>query len=158
EVHAGDHLAGGGLGGRRIVGAVLGGTLLEELQPGRVAQKNEVARRIAERRINAEHGDLEYVSWLWIVRNPHEFAALVFLALDPLQPDPIPRIEARDRAAAALAERQVDGAVHPDLAVVIHRGLKPNRTACEFFTAHRLRDRHVDAIPAPAVLAGAARL
>src|SRR5205807_1523499 len=131
----------------------------KELEIGRRPQEDEVARRIAERRIDAKDGNLELFAGFGVAGS-----RLLLLGLlvsrdgELLQANTVARVETADGAAAALAERQVDLAVNPDLAVVVHDGLEPHRPALERLVADFLGDGHLDAIPAPAVSTDAATL
>src|SRR5262249_41853053 len=107
--------------------------------------------------VDAEHGDLEDLPRLDVVR--HSAFLLVF-ADDSLVSEgyAVGRVETAHFAAAGLAELVIERAVHPHFAVVIDRRLKPHRPAAEGLAADRVRNGDLCAIPAPAVLAGAAAL
>src|SRR5262249_29188157 len=103
-------------------------------------QEDLVARRFAQRAVDAEHGDLDHVARLGLLG----------------QQDAVLRVEAADGAAAALAEGQVDLAVDPDFAVVVHRGAEPDDGVGDGLAVDLFGKGDPDAVPAPAVAAGAA--
>lgn len=80
----------------------------------------------------------------------------ILLFIGDLQADAVGGVEAADRAASRLAKGQVDGAVDPDLAVVVHRGLEPDRPAAEVLAADPVGNGDLDAVPGKGILAGTA--
>src|SRR5262249_19077746 len=100
----------------------------------RLAEEDVVARRVAERRVDAEHRNLDLLARFGALRQQHL----------------VGRVEARDRPAPALAERQVDLAVDPHLAVIVHRGAEPDLAAGHVHAVDLLRDRDLDPVPAHA--------
>src|SRR5262249_45611592 len=132
------------------------GVRRKELQAREAVQEDLVARRIAQRTVDAQDGDLEDLARLDVVRNRYLLLAL----RDGLvsEGDAVDLVETTDGAAAALAEGQVDFAVDPPPAVVVHDGLEPHRPAAERLAIDGGGNGDLRAIPAEAILAGAATL
>src|SRR5262249_43081058 len=126
--------------GRKMLLAVR--LLLVEAQLRGRPEEDEIPRRVAERAVDRQDRDLERLPRLRAVG----------------QLDPGGRGAAADGAAAALAEGQVDLAVHPDLAVIVHRGPEPDRGARDVLAVDLLGDGHLDAVPGHAELARAVGL